>query len=125
MDSFAIVLDWCFTVAAGVLMGLGIAQAASGTFVFRLFIIRRPDWSKAEIRVAGVAWAACGLVAAISGLMVGLEAIPGAGTPWILFSNPSVYAFFLALVTQLLVEQHHRAGWPFSRQQPTENRSRT
>jgi hypothetical protein len=119
MDSFGIVVSWFVATFFGFWTGLGVAQAVTGRFLFRIFNPPRVEWSTNEIKVSGLSYAICGIVGAASILIVGLFGAFGVGTPWIMVSNPFMWAFFATLLAQGLIEQHHRGKWPFKRSSPS------
>jgi hypothetical protein len=106
---------WAVTTFFGVWTGLGVAQLISGHFMFRMFSPTGVDWSTNEIRLSGASWAVCGLVGAISVLLLNLFGSFLVGTPWVMLANPFAPAFLCTLLAQVLIEQHHRGRWPFTR----------
>ena len=113
MDGFGIVVSWLIATFFGFWTGLGVAQAVTGRFFFRMFNPPRIEWSTNEIKVSGVSYAICGVVGAASILIFDLFGAFGVGTPWIMVSNPFIWLFLATLLVQVIIEQHHRGRWPF------------
>lgn len=117
-----IVGAWLGGIASGSLLTLGLIHLATGRAVLKWGTYA--SWSQGEIRVAGLAMTIYSLFLAAYLLAGSFVLSTGSGPGW---RAPAWYeaiqglnflVLFSMLTTNLLLEQHHRHRWPFTRPRP-------